>query len=136
MPSGPETLKNYGQPEEDLSGLLDDDQSRERKKGQVLSQAELDEFVSTVAKELEQEKVLTPEVVKQNYERLKSFEKKLVFLNEADFETWLNKYKSALKERKGHREEEISKKIGVIKSIRKLIQAGDPRAALVEKENL
>ncbi|MEK7629573.1 MAG: hypothetical protein AAB394_03605 [Patescibacteria group bacterium] len=134
MPSGPEIIRGYGdQKKEDHSVLFSEDEKPKNGSPETLSDADLEGMLENYDLVVEEKsKDINAEQVARVWNRFFSeFEKKLVFQNEAEFERLLEKYKKSLETHEKN-ESEIVTKIGVIRSLHKLVKEKDPRAALIE----
>ncbi|MEK7565176.1 MAG: hypothetical protein AAB501_02980 [Patescibacteria group bacterium] len=113
--------------------LFSEDEKPKNGSPETLSDADLEGMLENYDLVVEEKsKDINAEQVARVWNRFFSeFEKKLVFQNEAEFERLLEKYKKSLEAHEKN-ESEIVTKIGVIRSIHKLVKEKDPRVALIE----
>ncbi|MDP3764833.1 MAG: hypothetical protein Q8Q95_04430 [bacterium] len=135
MPSGPEAIKNYGQPEkEDLSAIFGEDEKPKTGAPEVLSDADLEGMLENYDLAVEEKvKDINAEQVAKVWEKLATYEKKTVLSgSDESFEKYIGMYEELLRNR-GLGKDEIDKKVTVMRAIRKLIKADDPRADLIDR---
>lgn len=136
MPSGPEIMKGYGNPEEgDFSNLFGENEKPKNGSPEVLSDEDLEKMLENEELVVESKEISAEQVAKVYNTFLNDFEKKLVFSKEETFEKFVTDYEKGLIAH-GRNENFVSKKIGVIKSIHKLVMEKDSRASLIERPNV
>lgn len=124
MPSGPEMMRNFNNPEE---GNIEDLFANTPENPLEFPKEEVGEFERQVTKEL------TPEAVAKVWEKFASYEKKTILSgSDSSFEKLVGMYEELLGNR-GLGKDEIDKKVTVMRAIRKLIKADDPRADLIDR---
>lgn len=110
--------------------------------------------LATIPEQKKTPKTLTPEIIQKIYLQLNNFEKMLVFSGDSDFTRWLDEYEKKLRalnskkilgekassdqksveDEYDNRERDIYVKIGNLRSMHRLVQAADPRAALIIRD--
>lgn len=113
MPSGPEMMRNFNNPEEDnLQDLFVNTPENPLE----LPQSEVSQFEHEITKEV------TPETVAKAWGKLSDIEKKFITSPQEQFDSIIPEYESK------HGE----KKAGAIRVLRKLILKHDPLVGLIE----
>jgi hypothetical protein len=116
---------------EDLSSYFGEDEKPKDGSPEIVSDEQLESILENYDLAVNPQDISPEQVAKVWNRFLTEFEKKLVFQDEADFERLLEKYRKVLKIQEKS-EAEVSTKIGVIRSIHKLVKEKDPRVALIE----